>query len=711
MDKLPQTTSVTQLLIVQPNGAVRQMLVDAFKVLGFIDIASVTSLHDAVHHLEMNATDWIVTPVLPEDDVNALDLLRLIESDIRLKHVRVSVLLNESEEYLLTCAYEHGLLSHHPISYVIDEIIVEFEQFLNVAKLYQRLPPLVAANYLRQHLMEKKNYQSLLALEQNLLALFPGQAKLLFHLAQAQLSAGQQEGASRTLEQLELIEPSMGEYTKRLREKYGLEIDPPGRKGAKRPKTLGVERILIVDPDSDVLEHSRDLLNSAGVGACETFEDGQSALDWLRHRHYDPEVILMEWRLVTVTGVTFIQKLREMKMNTQVVIISSLLQHDDHALLKEMGVSHTIRKPFERKDLYSGLVWAISQRRVPSNQKALMEKLRHLLHVGKFTEAEGIVGGILGDEKIDESAKMEAQAEYLFARGSYPKVENFAIKAVELGGDKLLMYNLIGKAMLKQKRFKEAMKFFESANEISNLNLERMLMLAEAAIQSDELEVAEDSLEQANKIDSENPEVKYKTAALKTLQGDTEGAKALMETMESGMEFVSLMNSRAIASALEFQFLEAQALYEQTLAALPEKWKRQRSSVRYNLGLAYARQGDLEKAKEELIAIDDKNDEGLQKKIESLIRRIDHAIKDGRELKLYAASAPELVPESEMEKGFQNVEPISLDRLTTMASLSRGDLCCFLIFRDLAGLPEKAAAHMQRSLPPFSQRKPYRKAS
>ena len=60
------------------------------------------------------------------------------------------------------------------------------------------------------------------------------------------------------------------------------------------------------------------------------------------------------------------------------------------------------------------------------------------------------------------------------------------------------------------------------------------------------------------------------------------------------------MNNRAVTLARNGRFEDGISLYKKTIESIPTSWKSIIASVYYNLGLAYARYGDLQKAEKTL---------------------------------------------------------------------------------------------------------------
>ena len=98
-----------KIILVNPSGAIRIQHSDIIKSHGFVSITNVSDLQSAIEVLESEKIDWIITRPFANDAVNAFQLLKLIISEAVLRHVRVSLLMDESEEQLLPYAFSLGL--------------------------------------------------------------------------------------------------------------------------------------------------------------------------------------------------------------------------------------------------------------------------------------------------------------------------------------------------------------------------------------------------------------------------------------------------------------------------------------------------------------------------------------------------------------------------------------------------------------------------
>lgn len=692
------------VVIIESSGTVRQMIVETLREQGFAKITSVSSPKDCLHAMEVDPVDWIITSLFAGESVNALHILKTITLHSNLRRVRLTLLWEESnDDEVLPYAFELGLMSLHQKSYVRDSFSELFTQLFAQLELHDWDSTLVAADHLRQHLAHKQLHKDRLALEENLLTLYPGSSLILLHLADAELANDRREEGAAILDQLELIDEKMAQNCRSLRLKYSLS---PETSTAPKKNIFGIRNAIIVDPDTDVLFHAKDLLVKAGAQGVDTFESGTTACEWITTSGREPSLIIMEWKITGISGAMLVQRVRALGFhNVPIIVFSSLIKASDIHILREMGVDECQEKPFDQSSFYKAVIRVIQQSKNPTEEKTCQLKIKRLLRSGKINEAEGMIRQLEYDTRISDFTRKEIQAELHMAKGELEAARDAGIQAIKLGGDSLNMLNLIGKAMLKLRQFEYALKCFERANTISSLNVERLLNIAEACVEIDKIPEAMQAMTQAKALDVNNLDVKQMECKVNIIAGKPEVAMNLMGDAESGKNIISYMNNRAVALVKSGKFDEGIELYDRTLRSIPPTWKDQQSAVLYNTGLAYARHGDLDKAAAKLEFINKSNSiASIYKRATSLLERVKNSSKNntglvftntdaGSDIIVFTDSDTEIVTSESSADPFET--PVK------EPELQRGEIGCHLIY-----IPSiKAACKLLENQPTFRERK------
>lgn len=713
--------AVTSVVVVEPVATVRHMIVDVLKNFGFERTNSVNSLKEALHYLETEVVDWIITPLLPSDEVNALHVMQLITRNLSLKRTKISLLVEpDAEFWAISKAFELGLLSWHRKSYIKENIQSEIEEFCTIFEMNQWNNVLVAAEYLRSYLAEQRQYESRGSLEQNLLSLYPGNPKIILALAECEFLKGNHEKAAKLVDQTELLNSQLAAYCKKLKEKFLGTKDVKPSNG-KPPNILGLKKVIVIDPDTDILHACDEMLTKVGCPSIEKFEDGMSAAQWITASP-EPDLIVMEWRISGLMGPILVQRIRNHGfLQVPIIVASSLVKKDERILLKEMGCDDVLEKPFDSNSFYSTLIYTLQQNRAPTEQKSLQRKIRTLLENKKISEGERLIAHFIQDERVTSAAKSEIQMDYKFYHGQYERAAELGAQALQEGGDSLYLLNQLGKCFLHLKKFETSLKCFERAQSQSPMNVERLFKMADISLRLGNEKDAKNSLQKVEALDPTNPETKMVQCKYELEHGSTDNASNIMNQIDSAKDIVSFMNNRAVALSRAGRFEEGITLYKRTLATLPKDWEELVYIVEYNLALAYTRYGEYENALGALAPIlvssfpITKKAKALEFKINKHVSTgtsiFQHSL--GEELVGNGNNPEDLVP-SEGSAALDSSEPAAgtkttsdeADRLSEfMAKIEprKGDLCLYLVYQSLEGHDERVDG-LLKSQPHFIPR-------
>ncbi|MBC7741205.1 MAG: AI-2E family transporter [Bdellovibrionaceae bacterium] len=108
--------------------------------------------------------------------------------------------------------------------------------------------------------------------------------------------------------------------------------------------------ILIVDDDLDTRALLKDILETEGFRVLEA-GNGQDGLDYLKN-HAEIGLILLDYRMPVMDGLTFFEKTRKMK-NVNHIPVVFLSADADHIKTLESGAAEIIRKPVDFDHLMS----------------------------------------------------------------------------------------------------------------------------------------------------------------------------------------------------------------------------------------------------------------------------------------------------------------------------------------------------------------------
>ena len=695
-----------QVLVVEHSGTVRQLICDVLNKLGFSNVHSMSSVKDAHSYLEAETVDWIILPLYANEDPNGLHTVRMVSSFPDLFGTKVSLLLEERDEWVIAKAFELGLFSYHKRSTNRDGFDLEFQELLKTLENCQWDTTKTSISYLRRHLKKSLQYADLLTLEKSVMEIYPGDGDNLLSLAEAQLLNGDPGKAFKTLAQADVICPERAPDTQALRsniESSNLATQTTDAAGLPSQNILGLKSVVIIDHDDATRTGVRSIMNELGCENINDFADGEAATKWMDQAG-EPDLIVMEWRIPKVSGPALLQRVRSRGFaHTPIIILSSLIKTSDMPLIRELGVANLALKPLEKATFLKTIIWTIQQDRTPSDIHAMENKIRTLLSCKEIKSAETLLAKYSISPSAQPSRKAIFKAELAYAKEQYREARDLAIEAVKHSGESLFALNILGKCLMTMRDYESALKCFRKAQSISPMNLERLVTIAEVQAELGEKEEARESINKAKDIDPENRVVSEGVARVAITSGASTEAQTALASLDSNINLIRYLNNKAVAHAKCGFAVEGLEIYQKTLAAIPRREQELIGVVIYNMALAKIRSSDLNGAVSDLEKILAGKPIRVSKKAESLKSRLREAIQEGRSFTL-----PESDPANPAPTLNEPMAPVAHDTaasslINSMLSLRPGELCCYLLFKSTAS--ETPELKQALAKPPRFQRR------
>jgi CheY-like chemotaxis protein len=693
-----------KVLLVDSSGAVRQLLSEVAKSVGFTSAQAVASIADAHNILETDGADWLIVPLSADQPINGMHTVRLVTSFYQLRNVRVSFLLDEKETWCLPAAFESGLLSYHSKPFTKDSLKKELEDFMATFEKYEWDGTLLSAHYLRKHLRNAKSTIELVKLEKRLLDLFPGNAPQLLNLAFAQNLDGKINEAKCTLKQASFINSSLSEDIDKMAQELfgstGLSL-PPNEDGAVVGNVLGLNSVVIIDPEDHIRNEVKTIFEELGVTSIQEFTSGDAAWEAIDSGE-EPNLIIMEWRLQGITGPLLIQRIRSKGfLKCPLIVQSSLLNPSDMPLIREMGVANIIQKPVEKEAFIKTIIWTVQQDRMPTESQTLETKIRAMIGIKNIGEADTLAVRYFADESIGEGKKNVIRAELAYAKGQYEGARDFAIESLKGTTESIFALNVLGKSLMVLRKFEQALKCFQKAQSMSPINLERLISMAEGEAEAGDLEAANEALAQAKDIDPFCETVLEGAAKVAIASGSSDSAKKMLGQIEAIGNVISYLNNKAVAHAKCGLFDESLELYRKTLDSVPDDKFDVKATVTYNYALAKIRHNELADALVDLDSIIKMPENKITKKAASLKNRLQTAVAANAAFALNESDQYSASPTSTTD------EEQAADSSTIASAIvqtTAGDLCCYMIYKSEAP-PTDALKKIMATPPKFKFRK------
>ena len=670
-----------KVLVVDSSGAARTLLAEVVRSIGFADVNGCAGVKEAIEMMEVEAVDWVIAPLQMDNPENAFKLLELVYTEPMLKHVRVSFLLEESEQEIVPDGVAHGLLSHHMKPFTKDSLTQDINNLLTTMEGYDWSAPLTAGHYLRNVLTLSGRLEELLTFERKLLDMYPGRIDQMYNVVPPMVDLGFKSEGMSILRQIKLIDPGEEEKIKSILDDLfeGASLD--SEEGGETPNLLGLNKVLLVDGDSAVATEVQEIFGELGVPEVIVCDEGEAGIAALEANE-DIDLVIQEWRIDKLTGPLFLQKAQEVAKSTfPFVLLSSLIEEQDQPFVREMGVAAIIPKPLNREEFIKTLIWTMQQDRMPTEQTSMERKMRQFLDERNIPEAQAIKDRYVADSSIKIGPKVLIEAEFSHANKEYEKARDFGIEAIKHSGDSIFTLNLLGKIMMNLREFNIALKCFEKAQQLAPMNLERLCQIAEVHSEMGDQEKAQESVEAAQDLDPDSEKVQETSAKVAINSGNTEGAKKILEQLKAIENVVSYMNNQAVALARCDMFAEGIEQYKTTLSSIPETRKDIYAIVSYNLSLAYLRAANAEEAVKSLeVAVS--HESIVKEKSQKLLDRVKSAIKKGRPVQVQKADVPVANPE-DVAKGDESdvVMDGAKNKVLSVVQNNPGDIACYLIFQ------------------------------
>lgn len=680
----------TRVVVVEPSGSARKLITDCLKPHGFESLQSMDSLKNLIGFLEVEEADWIVIPLLKEEPITGFHVLKLLRNQPSLRHLRVSLFVEESERELLPYAFHLGTLSWHSRIFTKDTVKKEFDVLKG--RLQESKGDLIhtAVEYLHDTLRQDRNFDRLAHMYESLSMAFGNVSSYQLRHAEALFDAGKTDLGRLAVAHL------------RQNKVAGWE-DVAARHLAKEDIPNGqfkLESLLLVDPDEMVHAQVKEALAKKGVENVHVARDGKEALTLLEEKQ--PDFILQEWKLPKLGGAQFIQRVRHLGLaSLPIVVVSSLPTKQDLALLSEMSVARLIPKPVDENELLTAIDECLREETDPRDAKSFDRRFRETLAEGDTRRALLFLRRLLAFKGATEGQKLLAKALFMHSQNENEKAALGVKAALKAGADPLQGIHLLGKILVRLNDYAGAVACFERAQALSPKNIERLCDIADAKAQLGDEAGAGESLEAAKAIDAGSSEVAEKETKLALMRGDLDSARELLLNMGNLRTFVADMNNTAVAYIRSGRYDEGVTLYRRSLEAMPESQTEWRMKVGYNLALAFSRKGDLASAKDTLSTVPRDESQPVLKKIVSLETRIGKALARNEQLDLPTIDASGASSTTATPWDIDGFDPASAYHEALEASLSGMSCEGFIL-----GFPgdELTLAKLVSGAPKFARR-------
>jgi CheY-like chemotaxis protein len=619
-----------KVLVVDNSGASRIQLKEVLKELGFSDVVMAPTVKEALGVLEAGGVRWVITSLMPEEPENGLQIIKLHTECQQLQPLSCSLIIENSEKYVVPTAFQYGLLSWHLKPFTRESLVAAVQTLVSNCERLKHNYVFVASEYLRDFLTREEMFFDRLGFERELIKAFPLEHDLVLNLVEPLVKTNNPEKAKSILKMVMSFDKPLARHAESLWQQFfgndslkdeGVEISAL--------TAIGLDSVVVIDSDATVHAQLTQIFKSSGIENVVCFTSGLDAISHISENP-NPDLVLMEWKIQGLAGPMLLQRLKTKDaINTPIIVISSLVKKEDLPLLKEYGAAAIIEKPLNNEQLVRTVVLVFQDEYKLTSIAVLERRIRELLYSNNLEEAKVLKEKFDKEEQVSPRSRMYVEAEFSYAKRDYEIAYDYAVSSLKHAGDSLLTLNLMGKILTKLGSFDMALKCFEKAQSISPLNVERLCSIAAVSDALGDDEKSLKALDEAKKIDSGNTNVTATEISLSLKREGKRNSKNASAASKNTVvdSVVASLNNSAVAMVRSGNFSGGIKNYHSALSSIPTERPDLRSKVLYNMGLAHIRQGDGETAGKVLMKCASNGSSRVEKKAKSLISKIDQVKK------------------------------------------------------------------------------------
>lgn len=665
--------------VVAASQIQRRQIVDALNLLHLQGLVEFDSFFDLEIAVDKREIDWVICTYKDEEGSTLLQELSELTKGGPQAPLYIFALLKPGEKGQLLQLFNAGLFGWAEMSEAPDAIADHFYRFMKQLE-HTAEPHLAALASLEPYLRQERRWQEAARLCEAVLRLYPhsDQARLL--QIEALVGLGDAGRAEFLLRDMELYDPEVAKRVGLLRESLLGENENHHKLLATQH---AMETALLVEPQLQNLELLQSKLRELGFRRILAFTNGEDAAKAVREERI--HFALLTWETPGLTGPYLLQRIREVgQLDIPLIVMTERLDRADIQLVKDMGVAYVLKKPLQLEQLVIASAWAISQAKNPTEAASLERKILACLGRGDRDGARYMFQKLQGIPTRDPIKDKYLMACLLYSEGRFAPAKDLLIEATHLSkGDNVRLAAMLAKCLIRLGDVKAGLTLLKKVTSFSPKNIERLCALAEVALQSNDLDLAEESLIQAENQDPNAEVVQETKVKVAVVSGQTEVALDLMQLIAEKERVVSYMNNLAVAYVRSGEIDEGIRLYEDCLRIIPAPEMALQAIVNYNMSLALIRNRDHALGSVYLKQAIAKGESPVAQRAKSLLGRIDEARQSGTPLQFF--DEPETTPaplgETELER-FPLAE--NLERLRRQTYFLQGLL-------QAAKLPPRAA--------------------
>ena len=362
---------------------------------------------------------------------------------------------------------------------------------------------------------------------------------------------------------------------------------------------MPITRVMIVDDDEANTLFFQVVLKDLGEFQVITSPSGEEAIKAARDT--DAQLVIVAWELKAMPGTVLVQKLKAARGRKYVpyLIYSKRMSEEDARLAREIGLPDVMTMPFDRTKATETLRTIIARESKVAPEEAKLRKIEGYLDEGKGEVALKLMDGRLQRPGPYFVRGQLALANCWMQLNQLTKAEPVVRKILEKDPDNFDAKNLLAQICSRTSRHDEGLQILETLAKDSSKNITTLLSLGSAYAEADRLDDAKKMLGKAEALGGDSGRLKDEKGKVAFKEGDFSLAAQLLRETENGEQLARHFNNVAVGLVHQQNLDKAIETYNYAVKFLQERAKVH--LLRYNLGLALSKKGELAQSFVELV--------------------------------------------------------------------------------------------------------------
>lgn len=357
-------------------------------------------------------------------------------------------------------------------------------------------------------------------------------------------------------------------------------------------------KFMVVEDNDATMLFFTMVLQDLGVSNVSQARTADEAL--AQAKEIIPNFLIISWELKTCPGTILVQKLRTQtkKRHVPYILYSKRLVPEDLTLLKEMGMKNILALPLDKQKALQEIQNMIKEEDELSPEELTLRKIEGAIQDNRPTEALKYF-----DHKLRKKGPHYVRAQVLMGEiwmmtNQFKKAEEAYKTALAEDATSYEALSGLANAYSRMEQHEEALKILKDLSAQSPKNLTTLVNLGATYAHADRLDEAKQTLAKVSTIDPDASGLKEEQAKIAFKEGDISLAAKLISETQQGDQLARYFNNLAISYSRNNEFDKAVETYQNAIKMLVNKAKLY--ALRYNLGLAYVKKGELKKGFAEL---------------------------------------------------------------------------------------------------------------